>query len=101
MKKTKIWYWLFTGLLAALMIMSAIPDIANNPQAVQMIHDHLGYPLYFVPLIGVAKVIGAIAVIVPGFPRIKEWAYAGFVYDIGGATISSIAVGILFRIGRL
>ncbi len=93
MKKTTIWYWIFTGLLAALMTMSAIPDIVYDPQAVQMVHDHLGYPLYFLPLIGVAKVLGAIAIIVPGFPRIKEWAYAGFVYDIGGAIISSIAVG--------
>ena len=46
-----------------------------------------------IPCIGVAKLLGVIAILIPGFPRIKEWAYAGFVYDLTGAVYSSIAVG--------
>lgn len=93
MKKTKIIYWIFTGLLAALMLLGAIPDIMSTPEAVAIVTTHLGYPLYFIPFIGVAKLLGAVAILIPGFPRIKEWAYAGFVYDLTGAVYSAIAVG--------
>ncbi len=92
-KRTNILYWVFTGLLAALMLLSSIPDILVVPAAVEMVKNHLGYPVYFLPFIGVAKLLGVIALLASGFPRIKEWAYAGFVYDITGAIYSSIAVG--------
>jgi hypothetical protein len=93
MKKTNILYWIFTGLFAAFMLLSAIPDIISDPVAVQGMHTELGYPLYFIPLIGVAKLLGVIAILVPGFPRIKEWAFAGFAFDLLGATYSIIAIG--------
>ena len=93
MKKTNILYWVFTGLFAAFMLFSAIPDIISHPIAIQGMHTELGYPLYFIPLIGVAKFLGAIAILVPGFPRIKEWAYAGFAFDLLGATYSIMAIG--------
>lgn len=54
---------------------------------------HLGYPPYLLPFIGVAKILGVIAVLVPGFPRLKEWAYAGLVFDLIGAFYSHLAVG--------
>jgi DoxX-like family len=92
MKKTKILYWTFTGLFAAFMIMSAIPDVLSNPVAVKGMHDGLGYPLYFIPFIGVAKLLGVAAILIPGYPRIKEWAYAGLVFDLVGATYSILAV---------
>jgi DoxX-like family len=92
MKKIKIAYWIFTGLLAVAMTLSAIPDVLSVPEAVTMISTHLGYPAYFVPFIGVAKLLGVVAILVPGFNRLKEWAYAGFVFDLGGATYSMIAV---------
>lgn len=92
MKTRKILYWVCTGLLAALMLMGAIPDIMSVPEAVEMF-DHLGYPAYLLPFLGVAKTLGVIAILIPGFPRIKEWAYAGFVFDLAGAMYSSIAVG--------
>ena len=93
MKKTKLFYRTFTGLFALMMIGSAIPDIISHEAAVKGMHDGLGYPLYFIPFIGIAKLLGAIALIVPGFPRIKEWAYAGFAFDLTGATFSIIASG--------
>ncbi|MEP6596311.1 MAG: DoxX family protein [Ginsengibacter sp.] len=93
MKRTKIIYWIFTGLLAALMLISSIPDIIVTPEAVAIVSTHLGYPVYFIPFIGVAKLLGVVAILIPGFPRIKEWAYAGFIFDLTGAIYSSIAVG--------
>jgi len=93
MKKTNIFYWVFTGLFAFLMLGSAIPDIMSSPVAMQGMHIELGYPAYFVPFIGVAKLLGVIAILVPGFPRLKEWAYAGLAFDLAGATFSIFAVG--------
>jgi hypothetical protein len=54
MKKLNVLYWIFTSLFAAMMLMSAIPDIMVDPVAVQGMHEGLGYPLYFIPFIGVA-----------------------------------------------
>ena len=93
MKKANIIYWVLTGLLAALMLLSSIPDIVCVKEAVVIVKDHLGYPVYFIPFIGVAKLLGVIAILVPGFPRIREWAYAGFVFDIVAAMYSSYSVG--------
>lgn len=88
MKKTNMLYWIFTGLFAAFMIFSAVPDALSNEQAIQFVHDKLGYPVYIIPFIGVAKILGAIALLIPGFPRIKEWAYAGLMIDLVGAAYS-------------
>jgi uncharacterized membrane protein YphA (DoxX/SURF4 family) len=93
MKKTKTLYWIFTGLFSAFMAFTAIPDIVCNPQAVEFMTKMLGYPMYFLPFIGVAKVLGAIAILIPGFPRITEWAYAGLFFDLIGAIYSVLCVG--------
>lgn len=90
MKKTNTAYWIITGLFSAFMLVSSIPDIILNPEAKEFMH-HLGYPDYFTRFIGVLKVIGAIAILIPGYPRIKEWAYAGFIFDLSGATWSQLA----------
>jgi apolipoprotein N-acyltransferase len=92
MKKTNILYWIFTSLFAALMLFSAIPDVLNVPDAVAYM-TALGYPPYFTPFIGVAKILGVLAILIPGYPRIREWAYAGLTFDLIGATYSQIAVG--------
>jgi hypothetical protein len=99
MKKTNIFYWIFTGLFGFLMFFSAIPDILSSPVAIEGMHKGLGYPVYFVPFIGVAKALGVIAILVPGFPRLKEWAYAGLFFDLIGATYSIIAVGNIQGVG--
>jgi len=83
-------YWIFTILFAVFMIFTAVPDVMMSPDAVKFI-NHLGYPDYFIPFIGVAKILGGIAILIPGFPIIKEWAYAGLFFDLIGATYSMIS----------
>lgn len=92
MKKINIAYWIVTIILAVLMAFGAVPDVISHPDALKLVCDHLHYPAYFLPFIGVAKILGAVALLIPGFPRLKEWAYAGFIFDITGAVYSAIAV---------
>lgn len=91
MKKVNTLYWVFTGLFAAAMIFSSISNVMIAPEAVA-IFASLGYPEYLIPFLGVAKILGCVAILVPGFPRLKEWAYAGLFFDLVGATYSAIAV---------
>ncbi len=93
MKKLKITYWIFTGLFAAFMFSTAIPDVMNTQEAQDFITKNLGYPAYFTVFIGWAKMLGVLAILVPGFPRIKEWAYAGLTFDLLGAVYSILAIG--------
>lgn len=86
-KKTNILYWVLTGLFAFVMTGSAIPNIMVNPMSVQGFHE-MGYPTYIIPFLGWAKLLGVVAILVPGFPRLKEWAYAGLIFDLLGATYS-------------
>jgi hypothetical protein len=72
-------------------MISAIPDILFSREAVEMVKNQLGYPSYFLSFIEVAKLLGAITILIPGIPRLKEWAYAGFAYDLIAAIYSSIA----------
>jgi hypothetical protein len=92
MKKTNILYWVFTGLFGALMLSSAIPNMLVTEEW-KTIMTQLGYPAYLIPFLGIAKFLGAVTILVPGFHRLKEWAYAGFFFDLVGATYSSIMVG--------
>ena len=93
MKTTNIIYWISTALLVIGMGMGAIMDAMANPEAVKMVHNDLGYPAYFVVFIGIAKILGCIAILLPGLPKLKEWAYAGLTFDLVGATYSGWAVG--------
>jgi len=70
MKKTKIIYWILTGLIAAFLGVSSIIDTLMAPEAVTLI-TRLGYPIYLVPFLGVTKFAAIIVVLIPGFPRIK------------------------------
>jgi len=92
MSKTKILYWIFTGLAAAFMLMASIPDVLQSTEA-SAVFRHLGYPAYLIPFIGVAKILGVAALLIPGFQRLKEWAYAGLVFDLIGALYSHTSVG--------
>lgn len=92
MKKINIIYWISTVLLILLMLSSAIPSLLNSKQAVDFM-KHMQYPFYFAHFLAVAKLLGIVALLVPGFPRIREWAYAGFTFDLIAALYSFIALG--------
>ena len=92
MKAKNIAYWTTTVLVAFLMSggLAQIAQFKANPRGVV---PQLGYPMYFFAVLGFWKVLGAIAILVPRFPRLKEWAYAGIFFDLTGAAASSAAVG--------
>jgi uncharacterized membrane protein YphA (DoxX/SURF4 family) len=85
-------YWTATILGPTSFVIGGILGLRQSPDVVNNIH-HLGYPLYFATLLSTWKLLGVIAIVAPGFPRLKEWAYAGFVFDLTGAAISQAAVG--------
>ena len=95
-KTINILYWVFTILFAALMIFSAYGSILVNKDAKNLIHVHLGFPIYFIPFTGIAKLIGSIVILIPGLKTIKEWAYAGLFFDLLGAVYAGIAVSKAF-----
>ena len=95
-KTINILYWVFTILFAALMLFSSYASILVNEDAKKLIHDQLGYPIYFIPFTGYAKLIGAIIILIPGLKTIKEWAYAGLFLDLFGAVYSGIALSGTF-----
>ena len=102
MKNTKTIYWIITIVFALFMAFTAVPDVMLVPDAVKFM-THLGYPNYFTVFIGVAKILGAIAIVIPGYYRVKEWAYAGLFFDLAGAIYSIVCTGgidvsILFMI---
>lgn len=86
-------YWIFTILFGGFMLFTAIPNIMVNADSIALISTHLGYPKYFIGFIGVAKLLGALVVLIPGIGRLKDWAYAGLIFDLTGAWYSTIAVG--------
>ncbi len=91
-KRNKIIYWIATIWLALAMLASGIQQLFHMKAFVDII-THLGYPLYFLYLLGVWKILGVIAILVPKFPLLKEWAYAGFFFAMSGAAFSHIASG--------
>ena len=95
-KKTNLLYWIFTIVFVALMAFSAIPNFLKTADAVKFLHDYLEYPTYFIPFVGAAKLLGVITILIPGFRRLKEWAYAGLFFDLAGAVYSMIAVSEKF-----
>ena len=75
----KVIYWIITGLLAAMSAFAAVSYLTGNSQAVQGF-AHVGYPQQLRILLGIAKLLGAIVLVAPGLPKLKEWAYAGFTF---------------------
>jgi len=72
-------YWITTGLMAALSAFAAYSYLTASPQAVEGF-THVGYPQQLRVILGIATLLGVIALLVPGFPKLKEWAYAGFTF---------------------
>lgn len=109
-KKVKIYYWITTIIFAGFMLLTAIPDIFKEAEATKFIVA-LGYPDYFIPFIGVAKLLGSLAICMPFFNKIKEWAYAGLFFDliaamysvimVGGINIGIVFIGAVMAVGSL
>ena len=91
-KRNLIIYWIFTALFTIGMFSSGLQQILRQKDMVDMV-SALGYPMYFMTILGVWKILGVIAVLLPGLKIVKEWAYAGFFFVMTGALISHIAMG--------
>lgn len=91
-KRDQIIYWIATLWLSLGMVSTGIVQIIHMDEEVQKMST-LGYPIYFLTIIGIWKIIGVIAVLVPKFPLVKEWAYAGFFFLMSGAIFTHLAVG--------
>jgi hypothetical protein len=85
-------FWTATILGPTSFVIGGVINLTGGEQAVAAL-NHLGYPAYFASLLGVWKLLGAIVITVPGLPRLKEWAYAGFVFNLSAAAVSHAAVG--------
>jgi len=90
-KRNKIIYWIATLWLSLGMLSTGIVQLIKMKEEVDMM-NHLGYPIYFLTILGVWKILGVAAVLVPRFPLMKEWAYAGFFFAMSGAIFSHIAM---------
>jgi hypothetical protein len=91
-KRNLIIYWIATGLMCFGMLGSGLAQIGHAKEMVDLIVP-LGYPLYVLYIIGVWKILGVIAILVPRFKLLKEWAYAGFFFVMTGALVSHLASG--------
>lgn len=91
-KRNKIIYWASTIWLALGMVSTGIVQLLRVKEDVDFIIQ-MGYPDYFLTIIGTWKILGAIAVLIPKFTLLKEWAYAGFFFIMSGAVFSHIATG--------
>ena len=91
-KRNKIIYWIATIWLALGMLSTGIVQLLKMKEEVAMM-THLGYPLYFMTILGIWKMLGVVTVLIPKFPLLKEWAYAGFFFAMSGAVFSHLASG--------
>jgi len=91
-KRNKIIYWVATLWLALGMTSTGIVQLIKMKEEADMI-TKLGYPLYFLTILGTWKLLGVVAILVPKFPILKEWTYAGFFFAMSGALLSHAAVG--------
>lgn len=91
-KRNKIIYWISTIWLALGMLSTGAVQLFRLKADVDQI-TQLGYPVYLLTILGVWKILGVVTVLIPKFPRLKEWAYAGFFFAMSGAAISHIVSG--------
>lgn len=95
-KTNNLVYWISTIIFSGLMLFSAVGGIKPSEQSIQIIHDGLGYPVYFIQFISIAKILGVVIILIPMRGRIKDWAYAGLFFDLAGAVYSGIAASPRF-----
>lgn len=89
----RIAYWATTAIIVWELLFGGAWDILRIPYVYDMVVEDLGYPEYFLIILGVWKLLGGVALLVPGFPRLKEWADAGAFFNYSGAVASHLAVG--------
>src|SRR5271165_5749411 len=87
-------YWVTTALVVFELALGGVWDILRVPQVRGLI-ERLGYPRYFLVILGIWKLLGAVALVIPRFPQLKEWAYAGVLFDLTGAVASLSASGLI------
>lgn len=92
-KNRKIAFWIVTVLLSTGMLAGGLSQLLGAQWTADGFRQ-LGYPMYFMHLLGAWKVPGVIVLLVPGYPRLKEWAYAGFFFLMTGAVVSHLAIGV-------
>jgi hypothetical protein len=94
-KRNKIIYWIATIWLALGMLSTGAVQLFKGKTGAGGADSiiHLGYPIYFLTILGVWKILGVVTVLIPKFPLLKEWAYAGFFFAMSGAVFSHIASG--------
>jgi hypothetical protein len=90
-KARELGYWIATVSTAALFAVPGVALLARVPHF-ETDMSHLGYPAYFLAILGVWKVLGAATIVAPGLPRLKEWAYAGMIFDATSAAVSRAAL---------
>ena len=95
-KRNKIIYWISTIWLALGMISTGAVQLLKVKEEIEFITVGLGYPVYFLTILGVWKFLGIIVLLIPKFPLLKEWTYAGFFFAMSGAVFSHIASGNSF-----
>ena len=88
-------YWAVTGLLTFILAFSGIGALTRQDFLIESM-QHIGFPLYVMPILGTAYVLAAIAIILPGLPRLKEWAHAGVVFAMTAAFVSHVSIGDSF-----
>lgn len=91
-KRNKIIYWIATIWLALGMVSTGIVQLMRTPEEIELMNG-LGYPVYILTIIGVWKMLGSVTILIPKFPLVKEWAYAGFFFNMSGAVFSHLFVG--------
>lgn len=91
-KRNRIIYWIASIWLALGMLSTGMVQLIRMEEEVNQL-TKLGYPIYFLTIIGTWKILGVIAILAPRFPLLKEWAYAGFFFLMSGAILSHLAVG--------
>jgi uncharacterized membrane protein YphA (DoxX/SURF4 family) len=92
MKARNIGYWVVTVLVALAFLAGGAGDLSKGPDMLAGM-AHLGYPAYLLVILGVWKIAGGLAIVAPGTPQLKEWAYAGMIFDLTGAAYSHGASG--------
>lgn len=91
-RRDKIIYWIATIWLALGMSSTGIVQLIQMKEEAEMF-NHLGYPVYLLTILGIWKILGTVVVLIPKFPLLKEWAYAGFFFVMTGAAFSHLAMG--------